>query len=166
MVLGFYYLTLEKYAYQKGRGSFFQSLADVMQAYEIGSIDLHSQIWLKWYGPFTGDSNSRLNNPQKHTVLSDKSLNTSPSRFELLELGADNAVNSQNRIQKHFQNSIARFRRDADQPLEIRLNTNGISTKIYSSYQWQQDSKGHKQVSYIRTTPGRVLMNQIFQKFS
>ena len=165
MVLGFYYLTLEKYAYQKGRGLFFQSLVDVMQAYEIGSIDLHSQIWLKWYGPFTGDSNSRLTNPQKHTVFSDKSVNTSPSRGESIKLGGYTIVNSQNRIQKHFQNSIARFRRDADQPLEIRLNANGISTKIYSSYQWQQDSKGHKQVSYIRTTPGRVLMNQIFQKF-
>ena len=177
MVLGFYYLTLEKYAYQKGRGLFFQSLGDVMQAYEIGSIDLHSQIWLKWYGPFTGDSNSRLTNPQKHIegagqfyprqveATGLRRLQAKPVFQSIVSVG-QSSVNSQKSNEKHLQNSITRFRRDTDQPLEIRLNTNGISTKIYSSYQWQQDSKGRKQVLYIRTTPGRVLMNQIFQKFS
>ena len=182
MVLGFYYLTIEKYGYQKGRGLFFQSLADVMQAYEIGSLDLHSQIWLKWYGPFTGDSNSRLTNPQKHKkiekfsfptdgVFQNSQLSESDKIFKKLKNKAleqlENAsFESQVSNRKRFQNFMSRFRRDADQPIEIRLNKNGISTKIYSSYQWQQDSQEKQRVCYIRTTPGRVLMNQIFQKFS
>jgi DNA-directed RNA polymerase beta' subunit len=182
MVLGFYYLTIEKYGYQKGRGLFFQSLADVMQAYEIGSLDLHSQIWLKWYGPFTGDSNSRLTNPQKHKKIEkfsfapdggfkNSQLSESDKNFKKLkdkafeQLGSA-PFESQVWNRKRFQNFMSRFRRDADQPIEIRVNKNGISTKIYSSYQWQQDSQEKQRVCYIRTTPGRVLMNQIFQKFS
>jgi DNA-directed RNA polymerase beta' subunit len=157
MVLGFYYLTIEKYAYQKGRGLFFPSLTDVMQAYEMGSIDLHSQIWVKWYGPFTGDSTSRLTSPQKHGNTKQE-ISFSPQ--------VSQEKSSSERIQKHFKNKITRFRRDAEQPIEIRLNKNGISTKIYSSYSWQQDSDELQTVSYIRTTPGRVLMNQIFQTFS
>ena len=157
MVLGFYYLTIEKYAYQKGRGLFFPSLTDVMQAYEMGSIDLHSQIWVKWYGPFTGDSTSRLTSPQKHgNVPQQMSFSSQVSEVK----------SSSEIMQKHLKNTINRFRRDSEQPIEIRLNKNGISTKIYSSYSWQQDSDEFQTVSYIRTTPGRVLMNQIFQTFS
>jgi DNA-directed RNA polymerase subunit beta' len=221
MVLGFYYLTIEKYAYQKGRGLFFNSLTDVMQAYEIGSIDLHSQIWLKWYGPFTGDSTSRFTSPQKHNKLGafdrtswirpqskvgwrDSPHSPGPkgpaplgtkvedvhqqgqievgpalTKAGLLSKnvkGVPGAMTQallssrlsfpQDAVEKHFKNGIYRFQRDTDQPIEIRLNKNGISTKIYSSYQWQQDSEENHRVSYIRTTPGRVLMNQIFQRFS
>jgi DNA-directed RNA polymerase beta' subunit len=167
MVLGFYYLTIEKYAYQKGRGLFFNTLADVMQAYEIGSIDLHSQIWLKWYGPFTGDSTNRLTTPQKHDKLKSSSGLSRKGSIATKSQGwlkySDVPSDS---IEKSFKNSIYRFKRDNDQPIEIRLNKNGISTKIYSSYQWQQDSEEQHRVSYIRTTPGRVLMNQIFHTFS
>jgi hypothetical protein len=177
MVLGFYYLTIEKYAYQKGRGLVFSTLNDVLQAYELGSIDLHSQIWLKWYGPFTGDSNSRLTNPQKHEKRAlesiiprfvDGVIQQNPKNSNLSTEGNKTLVakNNSSSIQKQFQNSIYRFKREADQPIEIRINKNGIATKIYSSYQWQQDAEGKYRGAYIRTTPGRVLMNQIFQTFA
>jgi DNA-directed RNA polymerase subunit beta' len=177
MVLGFYYLTIEKYAYQKGRGLFFNSLPDVMQAYEIGSIDLHSQIWIKWYGPFTGDSTNRLTSPQKHDKLklalgAGSALPILLPVFPLAREASEGPMRGsysdlpKGTIEKYCRNSIYRFKRDSDQPIEIRLNKNGISTKIYSSYQWQQDSEEQHRVSYIRTTPGRVLMNQIFHTFS
>ena len=163
MVLGFYYLTIEKYAYQKGRGLFFNSLTDVLQAYELGSIDLHSQIWLKWYGPFTGDSTTRLTTPKKHQKMplgGTGACATQPYLF------APRSASTPLRSSSGHLSNIYRFKRDTDQPIEIRINKNGISTKIYSSYQWQQDSFEKHRVSYIRTTPGRVLINDIFQKFS
>ena len=50
MVLGFYYVTLEKYGFQKGKGFIYQNINDALQAYECGEIDLHSQIWLNSSG--------------------------------------------------------------------------------------------------------------------
>ena len=196
MVLGFYYLTIEKYAYQNGRGLFFHSLTDVLQAYELGSIDLHSQIWLKWYGPFTGDSTNKLTNPQKHEKKGFLWHNPEPSSLAspsgaYLETNQDQkpadyrfssgclfgeaepaqplpipfAFRAPSETSTRNKNSISRFKREGDQPIEIRINKNGISTKIYSSYQWQEDTKEKQKISYIRTTPGRVLMNQLFHKF-
>jgi hypothetical protein len=238
MVLGFYYLTIEKFAYQKGRGLFFQSLTDVLQAYELGAVDLHSQIWVKWYGPFTGDSTNRAASPTKHDKkgfitrnttnllpmraggsegewlvrsagdagslgVSDSrgearpnprqngggacSLEPNPHHHEhkLNSRTQDDQSNNKHKTlvkeQSNFsqektalsslrennknRNSISRFKRESDQPIEMRINKNGISTKIYSSYQWQEDTTQKQRISYIRTTPGRVLMNQIFHKF-
>ncbi len=162
MVLGFYYLTLEKYGYQKGRGLVFQNLNDVLQSYQLGSLDLHSQIWVKWSGPFTSDLNSKTTPPFKH-------LNASSGEAEGAGQGGPSAHQSVNEEKdlKHLceANLISRFRREQDQPIEIRLNQNGICTKIYSSYQWQEDSQQKQLNCYIRTTPGRVLMNQLFHKF-
>ena len=46
MVLGFYYVTLEKPGFQKGKGKVYQNLTDAVQDYESGDLDLHSQIWV------------------------------------------------------------------------------------------------------------------------
>lgn len=113
-----------------------------------------------------------------------------------------------------------RFKKEGTHPLEIRVNTNGITTKLYTSYHWQEkidhpllytkrspgywanpqygvsqsgwassetqakvrylDSAGGAQKAsaeqgyrpqsisniFIRTTPGRILINQMIQKYS
>ena len=47
IILGFYFVSLEKAGYTQGRGLFFRNTTDVLQAYETGSLDLHSQIWIQ-----------------------------------------------------------------------------------------------------------------------
>ena len=53
----------------------------------------------------------------------------------------------------------------SDQPIQIRLHTTGLTTKIYTSYQWKEDVKKNISLPSIRTTPGRILLNQIIQKY-
>ena len=177
MVLGFYYLTIEKYGYQKGRGNTYSSLTDVMQAYELGLLDLHSQVWIKWSGPFTSDINTGFSPPQSHKELSARRLYAPSSaewRDDLRDTitmtkgpapAASPGSSADNLICRHRNNLSLRFRRETDQPIELRLNRKKSITKIYSAYQWQEDPNERNQISFIRTTPGRVLMNQIFQKY-
>ena len=49
MVIGIYYLTLEKPG-AKGEGKIFTSPEEVMMAYEAGSVELHARIKVRWRG--------------------------------------------------------------------------------------------------------------------
>jgi hypothetical protein len=62
-----------------------------------------------------------------------------------------------------FYHSFGRFSNDEDEPIEIRIHQTGKSRKIYPDFQWLEDSKedSSSRISYIRTTPGRALMNQL-----
>nr|YP_010231236.1 RNA polymerase beta' subunit [Nephroselmis pyriformis]QSV37305.1 RNA polymerase beta' subunit [Nephroselmis pyriformis] len=53
-----------------------------------------------------------------------------------------------------------------DEPLEIRLQSQGNSLHIYSTLQVHRNHVGHSLSQYVRTTPGRILFNQVFQKFA
>lgn len=46
-------------------------------------------------------------------------------------------------------------------PLEIRVNSFGQYNQIFSTYQYDYDLNGQKVKQYVRTTPGRVLLNQV-----
>ena len=46
-------------------------------------------------------------------------------------------------------------------PLELRVNTFGGSTQIYSKYKKQSDKSTGSSALYVRTTAGRVLVNDI-----
>ncbi len=48
-----------------------------------------------------------------------------------------------------------------EQPLEIRINSFGQYNQIFSTYQYDYDLNGQKVKQYVRTTPGRVLLNQV-----
>jgi len=48
-----------------------------------------------------------------------------------------------------------------ESPLEIRVNSFGQHNQIFSTYQYDYDPNGKKVKQYIRTTPGRVLLNTL-----
>ena len=48
-----------------------------------------------------------------------------------------------------------------EQPLEIRINSFGQYNQIFSTYQYDYDLNGQKVKQYVRTTPGRVLLNRV-----
>jgi len=50
---------------------------------------------------------------------------------------------------------------EVEKPLEIRLDYYGNIFQIYSQYQRYFDSKGNQISQFIRTTPGRILLNQL-----
>ena len=65
MVLGLFYMTLEKIALQKGRGAFFNTLSDAVQAYQTGMLEIQSQIWVRWNGPF---ANNQMNDESSEEI--------------------------------------------------------------------------------------------------
>nr|ABX82601.1 beta' subunit of RNA polymerase [Trebouxia aggregata] len=48
-----------------------------------------------------------------------------------------------------------------ESPLEIRVNSFGQHNQIFSTYQYDYDPNGKKVKQYVRTTPGRVLLNTL-----
>ena len=48
-----------------------------------------------------------------------------------------------------------------ESPLEIRVNSFGQHNQIFSTYQYDYDPNGKKVKQYLRTTPGRVLLNTL-----
>ena len=48
-----------------------------------------------------------------------------------------------------------------ESPLEIRVNSFGQHNQIFSTYQYDYDTNGKKVKQYVRTTPGRVLLNTL-----
>jgi DNA-directed RNA polymerase subunit beta' len=60
MVLGCYYLTAENPKALRGRGRYFHSPEDALQAYEQKQVDLHAFVWLRHDGPVqTKDDDSQ-----------------------------------------------------------------------------------------------------------
>ena len=53
---------------------------------------------------------------------------------------------------------------DTENPIEIQLRKFGKYTNIYLQYRQDFDEYGIKKIQYIRTTPGRTLLNSIIQE--
>jgi hypothetical protein len=82
---------------------------------------------------------------------------------------------------------IKKFYKNPEQPLQVQLTCTGETTQIYTSYQWKEKNWGSRSrsavgygqghdvercparssilFSYIRTTPGRILLNEMIQKY-
>ena len=58
-------------------------------------------------------------------------------------------------------NGLLETEKSLEAPLEIRVNSFGQHNQIFSTYQYEYDLNGQKIKQYVRTTPGRVLLNQI-----
>ena len=54
---------------------------------------------------------------------------------------------------------------EVEKPLEIRVYSTGRFLNIYSSFQRYFDSTKTLNFQCIRTTPGRILLNDLLQKF-
>nr|AIT94608.1 beta' subunit of RNA polymerase [Chlorosarcina brevispinosa] len=106
MVLGCYYLTTINSKVQKGSGSYFCDLYDVIKAFYQKKIDIHAPIWVRWNDNFESEN-------------------------ELFE------------------------------PLEMQIDSNGNLLKIYSKHQQHFESNQNKKSQFIRTTPGRILLNKL-----
>jgi DNA-directed RNA polymerase beta' subunit len=205
MVLGFYYMTLEKHGYQKGRGKMYFTMHDVSQAYQTGELELHSQIWLK-------TTVNQIVNPEPNSQQKKELSHASSPNLVNVASKASMRFHSQKNAQKYcltsdsigrlsgviqhskkMQDSLApaeqsmpskagsaepklmidreifvkkRFGREPHQPIEIRLSSSGTVTSMYPSFSWNEDKEKNKFNISRRTTPGRVLLNQIFQKYA
>jgi DNA-directed RNA polymerase beta' subunit len=187
MVLGFYYMTLEKHGYQKGRGQIYFTMHDVFQAYQTGELELHSQIWLKTPTQFTQAysrqkkdlSQIRFHfqkNAQKYCLTSDSigRLSTVIQHKKKIQDCVKGSFAEVDCVRFPAKPELAhdreifvkkRFSREPHQPIEIRLNSSGTVLSMYPSFAWNEDKEKNKFNIARRTTPGRVLLNQIFQKY-
>ena len=59
------------------------------------------------------------------------------------------------------KNGLLETEKTFESPLEIRVNSFGQYNQIFSTYQYDYDSNGQKVKQYVRTTPGRVLLNKL-----
>ena len=59
------------------------------------------------------------------------------------------------------KNGLLETEKSLESPLEIRVNSFGQHNQIFSTYQYEYDLNGQKIKQYVRTTPGRVLLNQV-----
>ena len=170
MVLGFYYMTLEKHGYQKGRGNVYSQVFDALQAYQTGNLELHSQIWVKLpdYENQENSQNLRLEfqKPLKKFCVPNDSLSRLSAITKHKEMKKKTEIIRQSLDkERSFQILGKRFERDSQQPIEIRLTENGKLINIYPNFQWNHDTTKTRLISCIRTTPGRVLLNQIFKNY-
>jgi len=59
------------------------------------------------------------------------------------------------------KNGSLETEKSLESPLEIRVNSFGQYNQIFSTYQYDYDLNGQKVKQYVRTTPGRILLNQV-----
>jgi DNA-directed RNA polymerase beta' subunit len=52
------------------------------------------------------------------------------------------------------------------EPLVLRVFSSGFANQVYHSYKWTQNTKEERSNRALRTTPGRVLVNQILEKLA
>ena len=60
-----------------------------------------------------------------------------------------------------YSDSSGRPGKNPDEPLFLRISTSARTMKLFSSYKWREDSKQNRTGFWIRTTPGRILVNQL-----
>lgn len=178
MVLGFYYLSVDATSGRsdvaKGEQKFakdqrfhlitasisethFGTFADVLQAYDSphSSCTLHSPVWVAFPGqsqPLCGPSNTSKPPHRKNIGKQPRGGQGGVAPYAPL-----------NRQKVAFKGQGPR---PPDEPLHIRVSRFGTLSKLYTSYKWLEDSQENRRGFSVRTTPGRVLVNQILQEFS
>ena len=60
-----------------------------------------------------------------------------------------------------YSDSSGRPGKNPDEPLFVRISNSARTMKLFSSYKWCEDSKENRTRFWIRTTPGRILVNQL-----
>ena len=198
MVLGFYYLTIERpssrliaqshlrsklalasdlsiseenqtqsaaqsFMSPSSLGSIFANLGDVVQAYEAGNLNVHTGVWVhQEVSPeHLGASVNTAPPPQRTQILRKRPVLGRQGDFT-------SSLNKANTLE-YSRRSLSAFGRSSkspDEPLHVRISGSGTSSKLYSSYKWREDSQERRRNVYIRTTPGRILVNTIIQSFS
>lgn len=184
MVLGFYYLSIETPQlsdlpqrqnsqshstivprlhnssssqlpdFSPSRFYIFSTVSDVFQAYNAGKLQLHQPIWVRTDMPTFQIAGSTNTGAPPHRKKLSRKERLKPFQFNSASVVA-------------FPGGTPRpgGKNLPDEPLHIRLSQSGTSSKLYSSYKWLQDSTGQTRAQCIRTTPGRILVNQILQDF-
>jgi hypothetical protein len=166
MVIGFYYLSIEA---TSGRteistqrtsttpispASSFVNFADVLQSYEAphSSLNLHSPVWV-----FRPD--------QIKPTCSPLNTGAAPHRKKLVPFGRPTGTSLRDKT-VISKSAFGRQGKSPDEPLHLRVSRFGTVRKLYTSFKWLEDSQERRRDFSIRTTPGRILVNQILQDFS
>jgi hypothetical protein len=154
----------------------FLSLIDVLQEYESGSVSLHSQVWVNMeksnqesFSQIGGSFNT-TSPPYRKKNSSDGIQTSRHNAFSLSNLsslkksGKENDKNETSFPSTKtggYSDASGRPGKNPDEPLFLRISNSARTTKVFSSYKWSEDSKEKRTGFWIRTTPGRILVNQL-----
>jgi DNA-directed RNA polymerase beta' subunit len=167
----------------------------VIQAYEQKKLSLHSFVWVKPdSGTGSGDSiSSNLQElgqemgtgdawDSTKALLRNRKLtkyfqdsNTLPGGYTFTQpppyRKIKQAFSGKSEFSKNLlDEKVFYFKPNArggnpDEPLAIRLIQTGQAKKLYTSSQWIESTQGTRRFIQIRTTPGRILVNQLLSVF-
>ena len=175
MVLGCYYLTTfnsnsilnlagDCFADTSVRGVSTRSEKKPSQGYQQKTVDLTSDISFSLTSPTNiskGDVKMSGRDVKKDVSKVLKKYGQYFSDFnDLLK------AYYQKKIDLHAsvwvrKNGLLETEKSLEYPLEIRVNSFGQHNQIFSTYQYEYDLNCQKTKQYVRTTPGRVLLNQV-----
>ena len=74
IVLGWYYITTRTLPNQKGGNRYFTSFSKISEAFEHGTLSLHSTVWIKYSGKLTGIIKKDKNLIRKERLADSTSL--------------------------------------------------------------------------------------------
>ena len=179
MVLGCYYLTtFNSNSILNLAGVSTRSEKKPSQGYLQKTVDLTSDISALIHTP---KRSVRSKSPQVMLVggkgdllLSTNTRKDDPSESKVLKKYGQYFSDFNDLLKAYYQkkidlhasvwvrkNGLLETEKSLEYPLEIRVNSFGQHNQIFSTYQYEYDLNCQKTKQYVRTTPGRVLLNQV-----
>ena len=191
MVLGFYYLTTMG-GLRKPPGPTSGSRSEVPVVSRVSSlltmtgilqqgpsqrnsVEIHKPVWLQkeflWGGEgcfgrtITGERSppgafGRGPFIQPSYSLPVRGGRGSKAPIKLMSPPADRISQESEDAERRRLSSV----KERSCPLHIRVFSSGLANQVYHSYKWTQDPQQNRSNKAIRTTPGRVLINEILKK--
>lgn len=186
MVLGFYYLTsLQKNLKTGGierpevlrpsKSNILSSLYSMTEIVQNGpgqrnTLNLHKPLWLytnKLWANGRGKTTQGLRTtfggslPQIED-FSPKTFGRPPKEFSNPPLSLQKPPSALLKSYSGNEGGKGHFY----EPLVLRVFSSGFANQVYHSYKWTQNTKEERSNRALRTTAGRVLVNQILEKLA
>lgn len=89
-----------------------------------------------------------------------------PRVVELEMRNSKQNQSSQQKLLSAYSDFGVKPGKSLDEPLFVRVLSSGRSLKLFPSYKWIEDSKENRTNLAIRTSPGRILVNQLILYYS
>ena len=143
-------------------------------------LNIHKPLWLYtqklWGGSTSGERSSRTSRPKVSGGEPGRSSSEAPEGHESEGVLSEAVPLEFTNPPLSFQKPLARTRFSYSgneggkghfyEPLVLRVFSSGFANQVYHSYKWTQNTKEERSNRALRTTPGRVLVNQILEKLA
>jgi len=146
MILGCYYLTTDNPNQKAQPRNYFSNVHQSLMAYEQKMFSIHHSIWVRMEGQI--DTNSRSEQPIEIRVNADGGISTVYRKYQ-----------SKKRVYNSLlENSLLEQENQTIYNIQLKPNKKNKNSGL------SKQKIQHDLVQYVRTTPGRLLLNQIIHE--